>query len=82
LVGGAFWGAVLSKQNPIIRKYLGLGILSQAGVAIGLAVLAAGEFDSLGKAGTGLAVAVVNTVAATTILFEIIGNSPSQKRGR
>ena len=73
LVGGAFLGATLSKQNSIIRKYLGLGILSQAGVAIGLAVLAAGELEPLGKAGEILAVAVVNTIAATTILFEIIG---------
>ena len=73
LIGGAFLGATLSKQNSIIRKYLGLGILSQAGVAIGLAVLAAGELEPLGKAGEILAVAVVNTIAATTILFEIIG---------
>ena len=73
LVGGAFLGAKLSRQNAIIRKYLGLGILSQAGVAIGLAVLAAEEFDSLGAVGQSLAVAVVNTIAATTIFFEVIG---------
>ena len=73
LVGGAFLGATLSRQTAVIRKYLGLGILSQAGVAIGLAVLAAGEFNSLGEGGQTLAVAIVNTIAATTILFEIIG---------
>ncbi len=72
-VSGAFLGATLSKQGSIIRKYLGLGILSQAGVAIGLAVLTAGEFESLGKAGQTLAVVVVNIIAASTILFEIIG---------
>ncbi len=73
LIGGAFVGASLTRQNPVIRKYLGLGILSQAGVAIGLAILAAGEFGSLGTEGKGLSVAVVNTIAATTIIFEIIG---------
>jgi len=73
LIGGAFLGAVLSKQSRIIRNYLGLGILSQAGVAIGLSILAAGEFDTLGPDGRYLAVAVVNTIAATTIFFEIIG---------
>jgi len=73
LMGGAFLGATLSKQGSIIRKYLGFGILSQAGVAIGLAVLTAGEFESLGKAGQSLAVVVVNIIAASTILFEIIG---------
>lgn len=73
LIGGAFAGATLSKQTPIIRKYLGVGILSQAGVAIGLAVLAAAEFRPLGDEGRNVAVAVVNTIAATTIVFEIIG---------
>jgi len=73
LVGGAFLGATLSKQSAIIRRYLGLGILSQAGVAIGLAVLAASEFGRLGEAGQTLAVTAVNTITATTILFEIIG---------
>lgn len=73
LIGGSALGAMLSRQNSIIRKYLGLGILSQAGVAIGLAVLAASEFDSLGEEGQRLAITVVNTIAATTILFEIIG---------
>lgn len=73
LIGGASLGATLSGQNSIIRRYLGLGILSQAGVAIGLAMLAANEFRSLGTSGQNLAVTVVNTIAATTILFEIIG---------
>ena len=73
LIGGAFFGATISKQDPAIRKYLGLGILSQAGVAIGLAILVTREFGSLGKAGQDLAVLVINTIAATTIIFEIIG---------
>jgi len=73
LMGGAYFGAVLSRQNPVIRNYLGLGILCQAGVAIGLSLLAAGQFRPLGEAGKNLAVMVVNTIAATTIVFEIIG---------
>jgi Kef-type K+ transport system membrane component KefB len=72
-IGGAFFGATISKSNPAVRKYLGLGILSQAGVAIGLAILVTREFGSLGKAGEDLAVIVINTIAATTIIFEIIG---------
>ncbi len=73
LMGGAFLGAVLSKQSPVIRKYLGMGILCQAGVAIGLSLLAAGQLRPLGETGMNLAVVVVNTIAATTIVFEIIG---------
>jgi Kef-type K+ transport system membrane component KefB len=73
LVGGAFFGATISRQPSVIRKYLGLGILSQAGVAIGLAILVTREFSSLGQAGYDLAILVINTIAATTIIFEIIG---------
>jgi Kef-type K+ transport system membrane component KefB len=73
LVGGSFFGAVISRQNKIIRNYLGLGILSQAGVAIGLAMLTAERFRPLGREGTDLAMLVINTICATTIFFEIIG---------
>ncbi len=73
LMGGAYFGAAVSKSPPVVRKYLGLGILSQAGVAIGLAILATREFGLLGAAGKELAVVVINTIAATTIIFEIIG---------
>jgi len=73
LMGGAFFGAAVSRSEPVIRKYLGLGILSQAGVAIGLAIMATREFSSLGTTGKDLSLLVINTIAATTIIFEIIG---------
>lgn len=73
LVGGSFMGATIAKSEPVIRKYLGLGILSQAGVAIGLALLVTREFASLGEAGQKLSILMINTIAATTIVFEIIG---------
>jgi len=73
LISGASLGAALSRQETVIQKYLGLGILSQAGVAIGLAVLVASDFANLGDAGKELAITTVNTIAATTIIFEIIG---------
>jgi Kef-type K+ transport system membrane component KefB len=72
-IGGAFFGATLSRSKPVIRRYLGLGLLSQAGVAIGLAILATREFSPLGRLGQDLALLVINTIAATTIIFEIIG---------
>ena len=72
-LGGAFFGATISRMDPTIQKYLGMGILSQAGVAIGLAIMVTREFGSLGPSGRDLAILVVNTIAATTIIFEIIG---------
>ncbi len=73
LMGGAFLGSVISKQSPVVRNYLGMGILCQAGVAIGLSVLAAGQFGPLGEEGKSSAIMIVNTIAATTIIFEVIG---------
>jgi len=73
LMGGAFFGATVSKADPVIRKYLGFGILSQAGVAIGLALMTTREFGGLGESGHQIATLIINTIAATTIVFEIIG---------
>ncbi len=72
-IGGAFFGTSISKAEKAIRKYLGFGILSQAGVAIGLALLVTREFSSLGPQAKELATLVINTIAATTIIFKIIG---------
>ncbi len=72
-MSGAFGGAFITKAGTNIRKYLPFGLLSQAGVAIGLAILVGREFGDLGAAGHELAVITINTIAATTIIFEIIG---------
>ncbi|MCK4295076.1 MAG: hypothetical protein KAX28_00290, partial [Candidatus Marinimicrobia bacterium] len=84
LVGGARIGAIVGRAEDKIRKYLGLGILSQAGVAIGLALIVKHEFKGLGKivevvngtnitSGDKLGAIVITTVTATCIFFEIIG---------
>jgi len=75
LIGGAYLGGRLSRTDPVTRRYLGLGILSQAGVAIGLALTVSNEFadPAYGALGRELARLTINTIAATTIVFEIIG---------
>jgi Kef-type K+ transport system membrane component KefB len=75
LIGGAYAGATISRTEPVVRRYLGLGILSQAGVAIGLALTVANEFraPAYGELGRQLAALAINTIAATTIIFEIVG---------
>lgn len=74
-IGGAYAGARFTHADATTRRYLGLGILSQAGVTIGLALSAAREFAApqYGVAGEQLALLTINTVAATTIIFEIVG---------
>jgi len=68
---GSYFTAIASKADPVIRNNIGLGILSQAGVAIGLALLASHHLTSLGMPEMGTL--IVTTIAATTVVFEIIG---------
>jgi Kef-type K+ transport system membrane component KefB len=63
---GAYLGAKITHSQENVKKYLGFGLIPQAGVALGLAIMAKAEFPSFG----GL---IFNTIVATTIIFEIIG---------
>ncbi len=73
-IGGAWLGAYLGGADKTIRNNLGLGLLSQAGVAIGLSLLVAQEFSSIqSDSAQAIAASVVTTITATCIIFEIIG---------
>lgn len=74
-VSGASIGGYLSKAPEVVRKYIGYGLLSQVGVAVGLAIMVNREFGGgiYGEAGKHLGVIVINVLLATTILTEIIG---------
>jgi Kef-type K+ transport system membrane component KefB len=78
LIGGAWVGSVLGHVESKIKKYIGLGILSQAGVAIGLSLIVSHDFAQLGRQynipdAARIGAAVLTTVAATSIFFEIVG---------
>jgi Kef-type K+ transport system membrane component KefB len=47
LIGGARLGGILGKVEDKIKRYIGLGILSQAGVAIGLSLIIQHDFHQL-----------------------------------
>ena len=78
LIGGAYFGACLGRVEKKIKKYLGFGILSQAGVAMGLSLIVMDEFTQLSAqfnlphAGI-IGADVLTTITATCIFFEIIG---------
>jgi Kef-type K+ transport system membrane component KefB len=73
LMGGAWIGAVVGRVESKIRKYLGMGILSQAGVAIGLALVVKQTLTPLGPWGDRLGALIITTITATSIIFEIVG---------
>ncbi|MBU0580583.1 MAG: cation:proton antiporter [Candidatus Margulisbacteria bacterium] len=70
---GASIGANMAKANENIRKYIGFGLVSQVGVAIGLALVVGREFTPLGLTGKYIAQVTINLLLATTIFTEIIG---------
>lgn len=67
-VSGAYIGGIISKAPKVVKKYIGYGLFSQIGVAIGLAIIVSREFK-----GTGLDVKVLTILLATTIITEMIG---------
>ncbi|RKX69248.1 cation:proton antiporter [candidate division WOR-3 bacterium] len=63
---GAYIGAVITKAEAKIRRYIGLGLAPQAGVALGLALIAFHEFPQFGDL-------ILSTIIVTTIIYEIFG---------
>jgi Kef-type K+ transport system membrane component KefB len=70
---GARLGGTLGGAEPVVRDNLGLGLLSQAGVAIGLALTSASRFSSYGVEGEALGSLVLSVVTATTFVLQMIG---------
>jgi Kef-type K+ transport system membrane component KefB len=70
---GAWLGGTLGGAEPAVRNNLGLGLLSQAGVAIGLALSSASRFSAYGPAGQKLAALILNVITATTFVVQIVG---------
>jgi Kef-type K+ transport system membrane component KefB len=75
---GAYLGAQISGAAASVRKYLGLALFSQAGVAVGLSLDIYQHFSRFGSSGMQLGHTVINVIAATTLLVQVIG-PPSVK---
>ena len=74
LMFGAWLGGVIGRVEKKIKKYLGMGILSQAGVAIGLSLIVKHEFTEIGTPhADAIGTSVLTSITATCIFFEIIG---------
>jgi len=70
---GAWLGGTVGKAGPAVRNNLGLGLLSQAGVAIGLALASSRRFSGYGPEGEALGALVINVITATTFVVQIVG---------
>lgn len=65
-VGGASLGVRLVGEDRATGRWLGAALLSQAGVALGMALAVADRFP-------GIAEEVVPVAVVTTVLFELVG---------
>jgi len=74
LIGGSRLGGCFGNVEDKVKKYVGMGILSQAGVAIGLALIVKHDFAAIGtEHADKIGVAVITTITATCIFFELVG---------
>lgn len=65
--GGAFIGSAIVKKDKKVRNYLGLALIPQAGVAIGLASLGARTL------GGTMGMELETIILASSVLYELIG---------
>ena len=64
---GAFLGWLSVKKSKEVRNYLGLALIPQAGVAIGLAALGARTL------GGDTGVALETVILSSSVLYELVG---------
>ncbi|MFA7560580.1 MAG: cation:proton antiporter [Candidatus Izemoplasmatales bacterium] len=66
-VFGAYIGAKVTKSDPVISKYLGYALIPQAGVAIGLSLIATTVLNP------ELGAQIRTIVLAATVIYELFG---------
>lgn len=63
---GAWVGGVITRAGPLFRGWMGLALMPQAGVALGMALVATERCLNVGKI-------ILTVVIAATVVFELIG---------
>jgi len=63
---GAWTGGALSHAEPLMRRWMGMALMPQAGVALGMALVAMQRRPDLGEI-------ILPVVIASTVLFELVG---------
>lgn len=63
---GAWAGGVISHADPLLGRWMGMALMPQAGVALGMALMATHHRPDLGEV-------IMPVVIGSTVLFEVIG---------
>ncbi len=73
-MSGAYLGAVISRSAPSVKKYLGMSLFAQGGVAVGLSIVAAQHLSKIYITDkVSLGDAIIYAVTATTLIVQVIG---------
>ncbi|MEO8324790.1 MAG: hypothetical protein ABI618_03005 [Nitrospirota bacterium] len=72
LIGGAWVGGTISAVPPAWRKWMGIALWPQAGVALGMALLASQHLPELKEV-------ILPVAIGSTIVFELIGPVMTRK---
>ena len=67
---GSYVGTSITKSSPRVKKYLGIGMLPQSGVAIGLSIAAYNAFSTINIEYANI---VKNVVLTSVLFFALIG---------
>lgn len=68
---GARMGAAIVHESKSVRRYLGVALLPQAGVAIGMSQMVVEQFNTLGYTDLGNKIRAV--VLCATLVYELVG---------
>ncbi len=65
-IAGAWFGGAISGAPGPIKRWMGLAMLPQAGVPIGMALITADRFPEMADM-------ILTTIVATTVVFDLVG---------
>ncbi len=65
-IAGGWLAGWLPPSDPVIRRWMGLALMPQAGVALGMALVASQRLPEVGEA-------ILPVVVASTVFFELFG---------
>ena len=68
---GTMLGATITKSDKNVRKYLGITLFPQAGVAIGMATMCSKEFSNAGMPEIGKKIVTITMCAV--LIYELVG---------
>ena len=73
-MAGAYFGALLSGAPAAVRRYCGLGLFAQGGVAVGLSIMASQHLSGvMVTPQMALGDTIIFGVTATTLIVQILG---------